>query len=452
MIGREHYAAGRSLLERLRFRVGHPRWDAAGGADPIPCSHFKTPYFEGDGYLAFVRFDAAWPVACLDDPLKRFVIAQRAGLTPEEPVFPVAELRRFGKGLVLVIGDSGFALNKNLEREDGDLIEGLRENADFWRWLLPFLRAGEVRLDSARPGSGGTGCDAGGSTMILAWIGLALLSASWLFAIGYFTPPNLPLSWLVAHFGGTWDAWPDPLLWPLLIGAAVVCLAMSQVSSAHRRSATLPNAVAAHAASPQPVRPASPLGLIASAIAFFLCLPALIVMPWPYRSGPLLLAVGLVLNMAVVSAANSGRSEADAPRSSVRTRWLWERLANAALLAGCVVVVQGVALEWYQAAHLLQPRSALASGGAGRSGRPLAGDRPGGRRYDAGAPLDAEGPPVGCDLGAAARSRVAGPVRRRAGSACLAMSPVPAGPGKVGSLDVRRVGIGSAAGLLAARS
>ena len=31
-------------------------------------------------------------------------------------------------------------MNKNLERENGQPFEGLRENADFWRWLLTTLR------------------------------------------------------------------------------------------------------------------------------------------------------------------------------------------------------------------------------------------------------------------------------------------------------------------------
>jgi hypothetical protein len=143
-IGRDHYAAGKSLLERMRFRVGFPNWDDEGQVEPVPCSHFKTPYFEGEGYEAFVRFHAAWPVACVDDPSKRLLITQRAGLTPEEPVFPLIEIRRSGMGLVVVIGDTHFATNQNLEREDGEPFEGLRENAHFWRWLLVLLRTGEV--------------------------------------------------------------------------------------------------------------------------------------------------------------------------------------------------------------------------------------------------------------------------------------------------------------------
>jgi len=143
MIGRDRYSPGKSLLEQLRFRVGHSDWDAAQNDEPIPCSHFKTPYFQGEDYEAFVRFDAAWPVACLDDPSKRLLITRRDGLMPSDAEFRLIEIRRLRKGLIAVIGDTGFGMNKNLEHEDGSPFEGLRENADFWRYLLDLLRTGE---------------------------------------------------------------------------------------------------------------------------------------------------------------------------------------------------------------------------------------------------------------------------------------------------------------------
>jgi hypothetical protein len=48
-------------------------------------------------------------------------------------------MSRIGKGAVVVVGDSAFALNKNLEIESGAAFEGMRENPDFWRWLLTDL-------------------------------------------------------------------------------------------------------------------------------------------------------------------------------------------------------------------------------------------------------------------------------------------------------------------------
>ena len=91
---------------------------------------------------AFVRFHAAWPVYCAD---------QRASaVTYHSPGNPVIVLRRLGRGLVIVVGDSYFAVNKTLEKEDGEPFEGLRENADFWRWFLALLFQEEASLGTAR--------------------------------------------------------------------------------------------------------------------------------------------------------------------------------------------------------------------------------------------------------------------------------------------------------------
>ena len=53
---------------------------------------------------------------------------------------PVIIQTRVGHGKVVVIGDTCFAMNKNLERRDGSPFEGMRENAHFWRWFLTVLR------------------------------------------------------------------------------------------------------------------------------------------------------------------------------------------------------------------------------------------------------------------------------------------------------------------------
>ena len=62
---------------------------------------------------------------------------------------PVILLHRIGQGKVVLVGDTGFAMNKNLEWEGGEPFEGLRENADFWRWLLTILREEPMWLPEA---------------------------------------------------------------------------------------------------------------------------------------------------------------------------------------------------------------------------------------------------------------------------------------------------------------
>ena len=156
--GYDDAGPSRRLLEELGFYVGGRRWkwldrggetkpithfkagygvanwdDAFG--EPLPLGHFKAPYFHGDDYQAFVRFYAGWTVEC-DSP-DQLVISSNESLQ-----LPLITLRRYGQGLVTVVGDTAFAQNRNLENKDGSPFDGMRENAVFWRWMLAFWRDG----------------------------------------------------------------------------------------------------------------------------------------------------------------------------------------------------------------------------------------------------------------------------------------------------------------------
>jgi hypothetical protein len=143
-VGYQDWGPTRELLTELGFRVGAVAWH---GADPIggpePLGHFKAPYFDGGDYLAYVRYHAAWPIFC-DDPE-----AMNVSYYPDDK--PLIVVRRYGHGLAAVIGDTCFAMNKNLELESGEPIEGLRENADFWRWFLALLGEGESWYPQPQP-------------------------------------------------------------------------------------------------------------------------------------------------------------------------------------------------------------------------------------------------------------------------------------------------------------
>jgi len=137
-VGRERHAASAPLLNALGFRVGYAEDESI---EPLPMGHFKSPYLEANGKRVYVRFHAAWPVTCTDPNAS--VIANG------KENRPVIVRRRLGAGDVVLIGDTGFAMNKNLEQENGEAFEGLRENADFWRWLLTMLRDDEMWIPPA---------------------------------------------------------------------------------------------------------------------------------------------------------------------------------------------------------------------------------------------------------------------------------------------------------------
>jgi len=120
------------LLETFGFDFGYesllPQTAQTG---PRPMGFFKSPYYNTGEYMVHVRFHSGWPILCREPDAQ--VVAYGAGN------HPVILVRRYGKGKVMLVGDSGFPLNKNLEVESGRAFEGMRENPHFWRWLITFL-------------------------------------------------------------------------------------------------------------------------------------------------------------------------------------------------------------------------------------------------------------------------------------------------------------------------
>jgi hypothetical protein len=136
-VGHDDRRPSEPLLKEFGFAIGRPeeqQRDALGEVRPF--GHFKSPYYDTGEYMVFVRFHAGWPVTCEHEDAQ--VLAHGPGNVP------VALMRRVGKGKIVVIGDSGFAMNKNLEHEDGSPFEGQRENAHFWRWFLTLLQDQEL--------------------------------------------------------------------------------------------------------------------------------------------------------------------------------------------------------------------------------------------------------------------------------------------------------------------
>jgi hypothetical protein len=141
---------------------------------------------------------------------------------------------------------------------------------------------------------------------MLAWIGVAVLSVSWLFGVGYYHP---------AH----WVAWSATVL----VGTALL-LKTNPGRATRAQLLTV----------------------------LIVLLPAIYLVPWPYRIAPLLLAVGAAILL-------------------IPHRWSWPgHIAGAALGAGFVLLLQGLALSGYEAvtarSHELPPPLPDVIGGAAR--------------------------------------------------------------------------------------
>ncbi len=133
MVGYPERRGSELLLSEFGFHVGEAPLDLDKQIqEPLPMGYFKSPFLRNKEQMVYTRFHSAWPVQC-SDPKANVIVYGYNNL-------PVIIMRPFGNGKIVVIGDTNFALNKNLENEGGEPFEGKYENADFWRWFLTYLR------------------------------------------------------------------------------------------------------------------------------------------------------------------------------------------------------------------------------------------------------------------------------------------------------------------------
>jgi hypothetical protein len=141
MIGATEAAANRGLLATFELDVRpSPTGTDVDEAEPMgqfpdAFGRFSTYYLnakdygKGD-YMVRVWFFQGWPVNCTSKDKDWQTLVHGYGNRP------MVIHRRIGKGSVVLVGDSRFALNFNHGYYDGRMIESAQENADFWRWML----------------------------------------------------------------------------------------------------------------------------------------------------------------------------------------------------------------------------------------------------------------------------------------------------------------------------
>ena len=98
---------------------------------PLGCGHW-TYLPEHAGYKNDLMGYAGWPIRCPDD------LGKVSFWVPAGDQRTAAAMMSLGHGKVFVVGDTGFAMNKNLENAAGVPTADRRENAHFWRWFLAY--------------------------------------------------------------------------------------------------------------------------------------------------------------------------------------------------------------------------------------------------------------------------------------------------------------------------
>jgi hypothetical protein len=127
MAGAEHARPINPLLADFGFRVPLSPLPVGDSSEPLPMGDLRGAYLSSPDYRADVLIFAGWPIE-FPRPNASFVVGGWEGL-------PVIACVKVGEGRVVVIGDSAFASNKNLEAVTGEPFEGRYDNACFWRWL-----------------------------------------------------------------------------------------------------------------------------------------------------------------------------------------------------------------------------------------------------------------------------------------------------------------------------
>lgn len=132
MAGAMHGRKANEVLKAFGMRVpkGFHR-PGTKNSDALPLGCRYRPYPDGDPVSAVV-FHAAWPVAPFGSETTSLASAE--GAVPGQWEAIITEYS--SRGVAILIGDTCFAVNKTLEKQDGGTLTGDHVNAYFWRWLL----------------------------------------------------------------------------------------------------------------------------------------------------------------------------------------------------------------------------------------------------------------------------------------------------------------------------
>jgi hypothetical protein len=108
----------------------------------------------GELHEAILLSDVRDPAAELENVFKKFRARKTRVRVLGFEDLALVITRRFGKGHVVLIGDTAFAMNKNLEYVGGEPFNGRYDNAHFWRWLISALTDQEDWLPPPKEGPG----------------------------------------------------------------------------------------------------------------------------------------------------------------------------------------------------------------------------------------------------------------------------------------------------------
>ncbi len=129
LVGAEEARPIASLLEEFQFKVlPSPIRPGEEIREPYPLGAFRQSFGDSSDSKHYIDTYASWPVQ-LDN--KNAIVYL---FWPEEDrEVPVAAGAPFGSGVIAVIADTNFAINRNLESAANEFPDHI----NFWHWFLP---------------------------------------------------------------------------------------------------------------------------------------------------------------------------------------------------------------------------------------------------------------------------------------------------------------------------
>lgn len=138
LAGAEESRPSASLLAEFGFKVSPSPVAPDETFEPEPLGAFQQ-LFGKDGVNRYVRFYAGWPVeSTSDDGFEKLVIWSDGKVD-----LPIAASRSVQAGSFVVVGDTYFAANENLETPKNEFSDNIR----FWRWLLGRVVPGQKKWE-----------------------------------------------------------------------------------------------------------------------------------------------------------------------------------------------------------------------------------------------------------------------------------------------------------------
>lgn len=143
MVGAEEARASSDLLNEFDFNIApSPIEPGETTREPDPLGAFPIRFIQSDKSTIDVQFFAAWPITKIPEAYKIYITGN-----VDENSWPVVARTPVGQGKVVLVADTYFAVNRNLESKTIQFPS----NMNFWRMLLSENAGGELGNEPAAP-------------------------------------------------------------------------------------------------------------------------------------------------------------------------------------------------------------------------------------------------------------------------------------------------------------